>query len=90
MTNSFGYSTKDDLPDEQIVNGTATIRELLDALRACDPQEQGVEVYVNTYDDMQNSYAAALHEARRRGLSLPEWDGDALVFTELDGWHSFE
>lgn len=87
MTDSFGYQSKTEISDEELLQGVVGIRAILDTLRAIDPAAgEGPDAYLATYDDAQNGYNAVITEARRRGLQLPTWVGDTWFYSDLDGW----
>lgn len=77
------------LTDDRMLTNLARIREILDGFRKMDPRtvEGGTKGYLASYRDLQDSYAAVLTAARRRGLTLPPWEGDHAFFSPLvDKW----
>jgi len=87
VSDSYAYALKEGLSDTAVLDGVRRIRSILDTLRHVRPEGLGMKKYLESYDDMQACYAAALTEARRRGLALPEWEGDGMVFSQLvDDW----
>jgi hypothetical protein len=77
------------ITDQSVLHAVTRIRDIIDKFRSDDPVPApgGERAYLTTYEELQASYAAVLTAARRRGLPIPPWEGDDLIFSPLvDKW----
>ncbi len=93
MTDSYAYAIDPSVGDTKLLDGVERIRGILDQFREVAPSsvDGGPRSYLKKYHDMQNCYAAAITESRRRGLPIPTWPGDELFYSPLaQAWLSMD